>query len=83
MLDITNSPRNKLLKTRNILSQTGSLLQDMYIAFISVILVVVYIHRKGGNVFLFASYFREERMQLIIFLVRFFLPNLKILTAKC
>ena len=60
--DMTDSRQNKLLKKRNILSQTGSLSFNVYIALICVILVVVYIHRKGGNVLLSASYFREDRM---------------------
>ena len=39
----------------------------MYIALICVILFVIYINRKGKNVFLFVSYSRKVCIQLIIF----------------
>ena len=43
----------------------------MKIALICLMLFVVYIHRKGRYVLLFVSYFCEERVQIITFLVRF------------
>ena len=53
----------------------------MYVALIySVILLVAHVHRKGKNVYLFVFYIREERIQLKIFLVRFF-SHLKTLTS--
>ena len=42
----------------------------MYVELIFDILFVFYIYRNGRKLLRFVSYFREKRMQLIIFLVR-------------